>query len=177
MNFFFGRIFPLIFLLAGAGILFAGMRQVIHASASDGWPVAAGEVRSSSVEYDTAADGAGTYRAEVLYAYSVDGVDQLANRVAFGDFGSSDPGRAQRIVNSYPAGAEVTVHYDPDDPARAVLEPGVHGSTWLLPGFGAIFFVAGAAMAVFLPRALRRQRGAAAGDVYDGPRHEYDEAG
>ena len=176
MNFFFSRIFPLIFLCVGAGILFAGIRQVVHASSSDDWPSVPGVVRSASVEYETDSDGAGTYRAEVLYGYSVEGVEQLANRVTFGDFGSSDPGRAQRIVNRYPTGTEVDVHFDPADPTRAVLEPGVHGSTWLLPGFGAIFFLAGGAMAVFLPRAMRRKRERAA-DGYDGPRYEYEEAG
>ena len=176
MNFFFARIFPAIFLLAGGGILFAGVKQVVHASASDGWPSVAGEIRSSSVEYETDSDGAGTYRAEVLYAYVVDGVDHLANRVAFGDFGSSDPGRAQGIVNRYPAGTQVTVYHDPGDATLAVLEPGIHGSTWMLPGFGAVFFVAGALMAVFLPRALRRQRQGKLGEAYDGPRYEYEDA-
>ena len=175
MNFFFDRIFPLIFLLAGGGILFAGLKQVVHADASSGWPSVAGEVRAASVEYETDSDGAGTYRAEVLYAYEIEGVQQLANRVAFGDFGSSDPGRAQRIVNRYPEGSAVTVHYDPDEPSRAVLEPGVHGSTWMLPGFGALFFTAGLLMAIFLPRAIRKSDRAKAGDAYDGPRYEADE--
>ena len=172
MKVFFGRVFPLIFVIAGGGIVIGGVLQLMQASASTAWPQVDGRVRTSEVEYRTDSDGDGSYYAEVLYGYTVEGVEYYANRVAYGDFGSSDPGFAKRTVNRYPAGSAVMVHYDPASPERAVLEPGIHGRTWLLPGFGTIFLAAGLAMAVFLPRALRRQAAVAAGDAYDGPRYE-----
>jgi hypothetical protein len=50
---------------------------------------------------------------------------------------------AQREADRYPVGAAVTVHYDPADPGRAVLVPGVGWSDLttrlLLAGLLALF--------------------------------------
>lgn len=157
MEFFFGRVFPLIFLLFGAGALFLGVRDLDRAGASADWPAVRGTVESSRVESSTDDDGT-TYGAEVLVRYEVAGAEYLSNRVRFGEFSSSDPGPAQRTVRRYPVGAEVAVHYDPADPELAVLEPGVHGASWALPGFGLVFLAAGLLMAWYLPRRMRATR-------------------
>lgn len=155
-DFFFGRIFPIPFLLVGVITLFIGLRGAWRAQASTDWPVAYGEVRSSKVDQHSDSDGT-TYHAEVLYHFVVDGVEYLGNQVAFGDYGSSNPSHAQKIVNQYPAGETFAVSYHPDDPEVSVLDPGVKMQVWLLPGFGLIFFAIGSVVWVMVPRASRRR--------------------
>jgi hypothetical protein len=173
MRFFFSRIFPLPFILAGALTLYFGCRSLQRAKASIAWPTAEGVVKQSSVEYHSSDKGGGTYHAEVMYDFVVKGTTFSGNRVAFGDYGSSNPSHARGIVNRYPQGKAVTVHHMPGNPEDSVLEPGVQAQAWFLPVFGLIFFVVGCLMAVFLPKAMKKQaaahESAQAPEVSDGP--------
>lgn len=71
MRFFFSRIFPLIFVVVGASVAFFGIRGLVRAKASMDWPTTQGEVVASSVEYHRSDKGGGTYKAEVMYDFSV----------------------------------------------------------------------------------------------------------
>jgi hypothetical protein len=157
MRFFFSRIFPLIFVAVGASVAFFGIRALVRAKASVAWPTTQGKVVSSSVEYHRSDKGGGTYHAEVMYDFSVNDTSFTGNRIAYGDYGSSNPSHARQVVNRYLKGQSVTVHYMPSNPEECLLEPGVKGQSFFLPGFGLIFFTAGSVMAVFLPRAMRKQ--------------------
>ncbi|MBI2441031.1 MAG: DUF3592 domain-containing protein [Lentisphaerae bacterium] len=157
MRFFFSRIFPLIFVVVGASVAFFGVRGLIRAKASVDWPATQGRVVASSVEYQDSDEGSGTYHAEVMYDFSVNDTTFSGNRVAYGDYGSSNPSHARRIVNRYPKGKSVTVYYLPGNPEECLLEPGLKGQSWFLPGFGLLFFTVGSLMAVSLPRAIRKQ--------------------
>lgn len=165
MAFFIGRVFPLIFIAVGLGTVSIGIRGLIQANASADWPSVKGRVVSSSVDQQRSSKNNGgtstTYHAEVLYEFAVGGTTYNGNRVAYGDYGSSNPAHARRIVNQYPEGETVTVHYMPDDPEQSVLEPGVQMQAWILPGIGSVFLFAGCLMAAFLPGALRKQQAAA----------------
>jgi len=158
MSFFFARIFPLIFILVGAGTGFFGVRGLIRANASTNWPTAEGRVMASSVDRRRSSSSNGgsstTYHAEILYEYSVDDTTFDGNRVAYGDYGSSSPSHARRVVNRYPVGKTVMVHYMSDNPEESLLEPGIQLQSWFLPGFGLLFFTVGSLMAVYLPRAM-----------------------
>jgi hypothetical protein len=151
-RFFFTRVFPAPFIVIGAVTFFFGVRGLHRAWESAEWPVADGMIKNSAVEYKSSDDGGGTYFAEVFYQFAVDGKTHSGNKVAFGDYGSNKPSHAQKIVNRYPIGLRLQVHYRPSDPDVCVLEPGVKGQTWFLPGFGLIFFAAGVLMAVFMKR-------------------------
>lgn len=157
MRFFFSRIFPLIFVAVGASVAFFGIRGLIRAKASVAWPTTQGKVVSSSVEYHKGDEGGGTYHAEVMYDFNINDTTFSGNRIAYGDYGSSNPSHAREVVNRYPTGQGVTVHYMPGNPEECLLEPGVKGQSFFLPGFGLIFFTVGTVMAAFLPRAMRKQ--------------------
>jgi hypothetical protein len=101
--------------------------------------------------------GGTTYHAEVPYEYAVDGQTQSSNQISFGDYGSSDPSHARSVVNKYPPGTVVTVHYSPSNPTQAVLETGINGHAYFVPVFGAIFFGLPLAMFIFTPRPLKRR--------------------
>jgi hypothetical protein len=156
MRFFFSRLFPLPFILAGAFTLYFGVRGLHRANESTTWPVADGTIQKSTVEYHSSSEGGGTYHAEVLYQFTVDGVTHSGNKVAFGDYGSSNPSHAQNIINRYPKGKDVTVHYRAGNPDTCILEPGLRGQTWFLPGFGLVFLVVGSLMAIFLPKLMKK---------------------
>ncbi len=159
MKFFFSRIFPFIFVIVGASVAFFGIRGLVRAKASMDWPGTPGKVIESSVGRRRSSGSNGgsstTYHAEILYEFTVESTKFNGNRVAYGDYGSSNPSHARRVVNRYPKGKNVTVHYMPGNPEECLLEPGLKGQSWFLPGVGLIFFVVGSGMAVFLPRAMR----------------------
>jgi Protein of unknown function (DUF3592) len=151
-SFFFSRIFPLPFIIIGALILYFGWLEVQQAKQSDAWPEVKGQVQESSVAFKPGKKGGGTYHPEVFYTFTVDAQTYNGNTVAFGDFGSSNESHAQGIVNRYPKGKTVSVHYLVEDPKICVLESGAHWQVWILPGFGLIFLFAGVSMFFFLSR-------------------------
>ncbi len=61
----------------------------------------------------------------VEYAYRVDGRDHHGARIAFGAEVAGGRALAEATTARYPKGSAVTVHYDPANPAFAVLEPRV----------------------------------------------------
>ena len=161
---FVERIFPWIFVLIGVALLVFGVRGVSRAKASEGWPKVQGRILSSEVERSRSSSrGSGsnrsrsstTYRAEILYEFKVEGVIYNGNRVAYGDYGSSDPQHARRIVNRYPVDHEVQVFYQPGQPEECLLEPGLKKQAWFIPGAGALFAGIGILLAIWLPRARR----------------------
>ena len=155
IKFFFARIFPWPFIIVGGFILFFGVRNMIHARASTLWPTVSGVVRESSVESQFGSKGSTTYNARVWYEYNVDQIKHSGNRIAYGDDDTSDPAHAQNIVNRYPPGMGVTVHYLSSNPDESVLEPGIKTRTWMLAVFGFVFVAWGLLMVVILPRAFR----------------------
>jgi len=54
----------------------------------------------------------------------------------------------QKLLEKYPIGATVQVHYDPDDPQRAVLETGTVVSSFIFMLGGLALVAAGIAIAV-----------------------------
>jgi len=161
MKFCFSRIFPLPFLLIGAGVGFFGFRGLIRARVSVDWPSTQGTVVASSVERHRSTGSEGrsstTYHAEILYEFSVDGTAFNGDRVAYGDYGSSSSSHARRIVTRYPEGKSVTVYYMPENPEECLLELGLKAQSWFLFGFGTLCFVVGTFMTIYLPRAMKKQ--------------------
>ena len=78
----------------------------------------------------------------VTYRFTVEGTEYTCDRVAFGIGSSNHRSDASRIVDEYPVRRTVTVHYSPDDPNDAVLEPGIGG-------FAIITLIAGPIILVF----------------------------
>lgn len=140
MRFFIGRIFPLPFILVGGAVLCFGLRNVDRANSSLHWPTADAVIRESRVASHSGNKGGTTYTAVVRYEFAVDGVVHSGDSVGFGDFGSGDSDKYRQIVNRYPVGLKTKATYMPEDPSVVVLEPGIQGQTWFLPGFGAVCF-------------------------------------
>ena len=91
-------------------------RLLVPRSLAADWPYTSGTVLSATVQVSRK----GTARREtplVLYAYQVGGEVFQGNRVRV-----SGAVNASGTVARYPAGACVTVYYDPANPASSALE-------------------------------------------------------
>jgi len=112
--------FGVIAIVIGAVPYLVQFRQGLRADASKKWPTASGTVTSSALEQSP--DNKRRYRASVQYSYRAGGKGYQGSRVFWG----GNEGRQRHmasVVESYPAGAKVRVHYDPNNPADAVLDP------------------------------------------------------
>lgn len=142
------------FALAGIIVLlmlWASRRLLAQAAA---WPQVAGRIVSSAVEhYRERVGGARTgklttfYEAVVEYAYSVNGREYHSTQLSFGGKIAGSQARAEAQAARYPEGGQVMVHYDPKNPANAVLDVEIaHGVMWIviaLAFFAAAIFFSG----------------------------------
>ena len=145
--------------VVGLGLVAVGLRRMGQASRSRRWPTVQGTVVSAIVKSrqvpatpdpgedaeEAAARAPQTvYRPEVTYTYEVDGRRLTGTTLNLEGLELSNEERVRAHAARYAPGQSVTVYYDPAAPERAVLEPGVHAGSWLMPAMGGIFlFVAG----------------------------------
>lgn len=169
MLWFMTRVFPLLFVAVGVGMLVVGVIGLRRAAASTDWPTTQGVIVSSEVERvrrnDPERGFTWTYHARISYGYSVGGEPYTGDRVGVGDYGSNTNHHARSVVRQYPVGSHVTVYYDPDRPQIALLEPGVRPMAFVIPGIGVAFVLfGGLCFTVFLLHD-RKQRGVAAESI------------
>ncbi len=109
---------------------------------SGDWPSTKGKVVKAEMEVSSDLQYGTTYGADVVFKYHVDDRDYVGNKVSFDQYGSGDSSHVRGILNRYPVGSEVDVFYNPENPALAVLEPGLqYGWGIYLPFIVGIFFV------------------------------------
>lgn len=93
------------------------------ARASQSWPSVEGEILGSQVIHRAGYNQGSTYRAEVVYEYTVKARRYKEKNVCLSyDVGTGDRGRAEERCAQYPLGRAVTVYYNAKNPADACLE-------------------------------------------------------
>ena len=128
--------------LAFFGVFFAGglfaaytiADELPQALASPSWPTVEGAETSSKVHRRP-----GKRRLRLSYEYEVRGQTFESHKIAF--LGRVFSGPASERRKRYPSGAKVTVYYNPDNPAVAVLEPGVRVVGFLGAGLIVLLFL------------------------------------
>lgn len=137
----------------GFGLIFllVSLLQMKKAKAAASWPVTTGVVLTSSLAERRSHNSKThhttiTYEPKVQYEYSLMGQKFSGNRVTFG-YASYDRTTAENKIAPYPQGGTVQVHYDPDDPSKAVLEPKAAGGTSSIV-VAVIFFIVGLALLI-----------------------------
>lgn len=120
--------------LTGAAGLVVWMsgREARLARASATWTQITGRVESSDVRSTWVKQASSSYllhSAEVKYSYEVEGTRHHASRIGFSDEWLGAPGntgraRATEQAARFPAGSELPVYINPDDPREATLVPG-----------------------------------------------------
>ena len=84
------------------------------------------------------------YSTDVAYTYTVESRNLRGDVVWFGgNYSSSSFGEIYETVNRYQKGQIVDVFYNPDIHTISVLEPGAKISSYMLFGFGMLFFCIG----------------------------------
>lgn len=87
------------------------------------WPSTGGTVISGEVAIVHSTKGASKLKPVIRYSYTVDGVEYESDRY------SSTVARGssfwdKEVINKYPAGSAITVYYNPENPAKSVLDRG-----------------------------------------------------
>jgi len=152
-------------LLIGGACLYWGLDTTATIRASASWPTVTGAVLASRVERDSTRIRGGGYNrhyvADVRYGYDVAGRRHESGTFVFGvphAFPDSSAARAE--VEAYPPGRQVTVFYDPRDPATSCLTPGmVPAGLGLLLGASGAFALGGLALLALGIRDVRRGGG------------------
>lgn len=130
-----------VFGLVGAGLSYWGWTILQDARASSSWPTSEGVVTSSEVDHSTDAEGGDSYSPEIDYQYQVDGQSLTNNQIKFGENSYNSRRTAEEIAANYPVGRQVIVYYDPEQPDKAVLEPGVSSGSYIVLSIGVVFIL------------------------------------
>jgi hypothetical protein len=131
-----------LFILIGAIAIGCGAWTLLRSLRCARWPITEGTIEAAEMRRQSGSHGSDTYSANITYEYHVADVHYESTRLAFGAMSASSE-YARGILNRYPVGKKVPVHYGPGNPELAVLETGIHGGTWIALGVGTVFVLAG----------------------------------
>src|SRR5690625_2359053 len=130
---------PYIMVLALVMLIIHMARGIAAGRESKNWPTASGRIVASEVERETSRervdrrDGVTRYRRKVswipriTYEYDVNGERFTGHNVYIFQMRYSQRRTAENVVSRYPKDKEIAVHYNPEEPDKAVLQPGVPG--------------------------------------------------
>lgn len=137
------------------GLMILVIAYVIHAMAQTRgkraalWPTVTGTVVSGEVGVAVTAGGQ-MMTPVITYAYEVAGQKLQSTRLRVGvDPRFNSPAKVQAVIDKYPAGGQVIVHYDSADPSVAALDLTV-GETYgplYVAAFGGTLLVLGVVIA------------------------------
>jgi hypothetical protein len=146
-----GLIFALVFAGIGLFALVRGFIDFRTSKASRDWPSVEGQVTIATVEMKTESDEDGTttkYSPRVVYTYAIAGQQYTSDQVVPGArLWHTSQARAKAKL-AYQTGQQVTVYYNPNKPAQAVLEAGATRGAWGMLVIGIVFTILGAVILV-----------------------------
>lgn len=129
-------------MVAALVMLIAHMiRGILDGEQSKQWPTVPGRITASEVERETSRErvrrstGVNHYRRKISwiprisYEYEVDGERFTGRNVYIFQMRYGNRRTAENVVRRYPENKEVAVHYNPEQPDRSVLQPGVPGKS------------------------------------------------
>ncbi|HPA71978.1 MAG TPA: DUF3592 domain-containing protein [Spirochaetota bacterium] len=135
-------------IVIGIGLLGLGLYFQKKAEAIDRWPSTIGKVTASKVvqrtsqkslrRNDESSQATLSYHPVVEYEYTVDDKKYSSDRLSLSVDQKSSPQRLEPILKKYAPGTAVTVFYNPDNPADAVLEK-ANWLHWIFYVFGTIW--------------------------------------
>lgn len=143
----------------GLGVVFILVAQNSKRKAAEAaqWPTVHGEIVQSEVREHTSTDDEGTtsttYEPLVKYHYVVKANEYTGTRIGFG-VNQFDRNKAYEISSRYSVGQIVSVHFDPKDPAKSVLETVALGANifsivgWVFAGIGVLVLLIGIIVAL-----------------------------
>ena len=150
-------------LICGAGVLAlsSGLQEMYYGYESRTWPVTTGEVSvNAGIQAAMHRQGKGDYTIYppgLLYRYEVAGTQHVNSIRRFRSVRQTGEQEAQAIAPAdLPVGTRVSISYFPTDPDISVLDAGVDGDAFILPGIGIVALSLGLAAFIWIVPALRR---------------------
>ncbi len=141
------KLFPIVFSIAGIGLLVFGWQELFSGYSSKDWKTTQGVViESRAVDNGRSKSGGRNYKPVIVYSYDVERDSFTSDRILFGM-------ASKEWLSIYPEGTSVTVAYNPSDPSQSTLTAGAHYTAWIAPSMGAAFLAAG----LFMFRASRKK--------------------
>lgn len=133
------KIFALLFILAGLGLIVLGAVRYREGKASNGWTEVPAKVQSADMGRTKNKTAGSRYHAHITYTYEVQGVSYTSRLVGLAGQESGSESHAQNLLKQYPVGSTVKAYYDPAMPEKAVLIRGVGASVRAVFVVGALF--------------------------------------
>lgn len=124
-----------------------GLGERSLANDSKTWPITAGIVIAAEIDMSAGRYSA-HYQPHVTYVYTVNGESYAGHVPRAGGYSFGSETVADYLLAQYPVGSTVSVHYDPDEPSRAVLEPGGDAGWRLFAGAGVVSGIIGVVLLI-----------------------------
>jgi hypothetical protein len=136
-------LFGIGFVAAGALFFGIGLYLLVRSWQSRHWPRAIATIVSAGITeyYDR---GVLMYRPATTFRYSVSGTEYVSDRRIYGgEMGLNMPEPAKALIAKYQPGMNVSVHYNPRNPAEGVLQPGQFLPAAIFLGMATAFLIIG----------------------------------
>jgi hypothetical protein len=136
----------IVILVISIAAVVTGISMMSASGTARGWPVVTGKIVDRGVGPATTsgASRAGRYvEPRVTYTYTVEGKHFSGHRIAL-TTNAYDEDKARRVANELPDTVEV--HYNPQDPSDAVLQPSAIGMSIFILIVGGIGLLIGAGL-------------------------------
>jgi hypothetical protein len=122
-------------LIGGLAFYFMFIRPVAGVIAARDWVQTPCKVITSRVRQYEHTDDEGrtrtTYRADILYEYTIGGRTYRSNRLDFTGMSTSGYESKAKLVRAHPPGAQKRCWVDPQDPYEAALDRSLRPTTWI----------------------------------------------
>ena len=145
-------ILAIAFTVAGIVVTGFGIQYLRQGLDSKNWPETSGIVTASYAEHqishrNSAGSSSDSYVARIAYTYTVNGINYTSREIGFGEslYTSKNRDKIETYLKQYPKKMEVTVYYNPANPHKAVLIPGITGGALLITAGGLFFLLVGVA--------------------------------
>ena len=129
----------------------AAIPAIIDGHASHAWPTTEGRVRQFAIAAEVPDRRKETvyYSPRVEYDYAVDGSEFHGQRIRMAKDSSTNRNDFVELETVLAPGNVVQVHYNPSDPAKSLLIPGVDTKDYLLGVGGVILFLFGVGAQIY----------------------------
>jgi hypothetical protein len=119
------KIIAWVFLGLGAWLCWFGAGFLPLALKSESWPAVQAQIVSSRLRTSLEGDAnVRVYHPEYTYRYQVEGNEYTASMYRLGETAAKHNNRKDAEAARIPSGSSISVYYDPDDPAQAVMVTG-----------------------------------------------------
>ncbi len=135
-----------------------GAKGWMNARRAQSWPTASATIVDRNLDTRSGKNRT-SYEVKVAYRYEVDGSSYESKRLAFGYAGSPDSESERQTLAWLYASNAATAHYNPENPAEAVLDVEVSQGSIFFVVFGALWsLVVGSFIYGCVKRTRRRHR-------------------